>query len=127
MTTYTAITNAEIDQDSPVTEPLMTKLRDNPLAIAEGASGAPRIQKAAIQPNDLGYNTLNYSFGSASGTVGGGGAATVSLISSLAFVPNFNASDVSASGAIGQGNTVKFVGNGSTSYTYTVSWIYINA
>ena len=48
MTTYTTITNAEIDQDSPVTQPLMTALRDNMIAITEGASGAPLIQTAAI-------------------------------------------------------------------------------
>jgi len=35
MTTYTTIPDTDIDQDSPVTQPLMTALRDNPLAIAE--------------------------------------------------------------------------------------------
>jgi len=49
MTTYTSIPNADIDQDSPVTQPLMTALRDNPIAITEGASGAPRIVAAAIE------------------------------------------------------------------------------
>lgn len=48
MTTYTAITNGQIDQDSPITQPLMTALRDNPIALAEGASGAPRINGSAI-------------------------------------------------------------------------------
>jgi len=48
MTTYTTIPNSDIDQDSPVTQPLMTSLRDNPIAITEGASGAPRIVNAAI-------------------------------------------------------------------------------
>lgn len=48
MTTYTTITNAEIDQDSPITQPLMTALRDNPVAITEGAAGAPKIQAAAL-------------------------------------------------------------------------------
>lgn len=43
MTTYTNIPDGDIDQDSPVTQPLMTALRDNPIAITEGASGAPRI------------------------------------------------------------------------------------
>lgn len=38
MTTYTTIPNTDIDQDSPVTQPLMTALRDNPLAIAEADS-----------------------------------------------------------------------------------------
>lgn len=36
MTTYTTIPNTDIDQDSPITQPLMTALRDNPIAIAEG-------------------------------------------------------------------------------------------
>lgn len=44
MTSYTTISNAEIDQDSPATQPLFTSLRDNPIAIAEGAVGAPRIE-----------------------------------------------------------------------------------
>lgn len=49
MTTYTTITNAEVDQDSPVTQPLMTALRDNPLAIAEGDATAPGVQIAALK------------------------------------------------------------------------------
>lgn len=48
MTTYTAIVGSEIDVDSPITESLMTRLRDNPIAITEGASGAPNIQTAAL-------------------------------------------------------------------------------
>lgn len=43
MTTYTPIENSEIDQDSVVQPPLMAALRDNPIALAEGASGAPKI------------------------------------------------------------------------------------
>lgn len=41
MTTYVSIPNGDIDQDSPITQPLMTALRDNPLAIAEGDTTAP--------------------------------------------------------------------------------------
>jgi len=48
MTTYTAIPNTSIDIDSPVTQPLLTALRDNPIAITEGSSGAPRISTAAF-------------------------------------------------------------------------------
>jgi len=48
MTTYTAIPDADIDTDSPITQSLMTLLRDNPLGIQEGASGAPRIVRGAI-------------------------------------------------------------------------------
>ncbi len=48
MTTYTTIANSEVDPDSPVTSTLMTRMRDNPLAQAEGASGAPKIAGAAM-------------------------------------------------------------------------------
>jgi len=54
MTTYTTIPNSDIDQDSPVTQPLMTALRDNPIAITEGSSGAPRIANAAFNNSVLG-------------------------------------------------------------------------
>lgn len=59
MTTYTTIPDADIDQDSPVTQPLMTALRDNPIAIAEGASGAPKLQNAALGGLYLGSINAN--------------------------------------------------------------------
>jgi hypothetical protein len=48
MADWTTIANNEIDGDSPITESLMTALRDNPVAITQGASGAPKIQNAAL-------------------------------------------------------------------------------
>jgi hypothetical protein len=41
MTSYTAIPNGDIDQDSPITQPLITALRDNPIAIAERDASVP--------------------------------------------------------------------------------------
>ena len=41
MTTYITINNSEIDPDSPITSELMTKLRDNPIAMAENDSSVP--------------------------------------------------------------------------------------
>lgn len=48
MTAYVTIPDTDIDQDSPVTQTLMTALRDNAIAITEGSSGAPRIQAKAL-------------------------------------------------------------------------------
>jgi len=48
MATYTAITDAEIDQDSPITQTLMTKYRDNLTAVVEGDDTAPRILSPAL-------------------------------------------------------------------------------
>jgi hypothetical protein len=60
MTSYITINNSEIDPDSPITADLMTKMRDNPLAIGEGATGAPRIigQSMARYGNGLPVMTI---------------------------------------------------------------------
>lgn len=52
MTDYNAIANADIDQDSPITDTLLQSLRDNPIAMMEGASGAPRLYGDAVATND---------------------------------------------------------------------------
>lgn len=46
MTAWVTIPDGDIDPDSPITTPLMTALRDNVAATAEGSSGAP-----AVTPN----------------------------------------------------------------------------
>lgn len=48
MTTYSTIADSEIDPESPGTTTLFTKLRDNPLSIAEGDATAPSISSSAI-------------------------------------------------------------------------------
>lgn len=48
MATWRTIANGEIDLDSPVTQQLLSALRDNTVAVTEGASGAPRVQDAAL-------------------------------------------------------------------------------
>lgn len=49
MTTFTTITAGETDVDSPITQPLMEALRDNPLAMFEGTAGAPGLQLEALE------------------------------------------------------------------------------
>jgi hypothetical protein len=48
---YTEITNTEIEPGKPLTTSLVTRIRDNPIAIANGDTGAPKVQTAAIQDN----------------------------------------------------------------------------
>lgn len=43
MVDYVTITDAQIDPEAPITSELMSALRDNPIAIAEGAPGAPTV------------------------------------------------------------------------------------
>jgi hypothetical protein len=66
MTTYTAIPDSDIDPESPITTTLMTQMRDNPIAITEGAAGAPPIANAAL---------AGYPFSASAGDVTGLGWA----------------------------------------------------
>jgi len=49
MPDYTTIANSQVDPESPVTSELMTALRDNPLAIAEGDDTAPRVNSKGMR------------------------------------------------------------------------------
>ena len=57
MADYRTITDAEVDPDAPLTSSLGYAFRDNPTAIAEGATGAPRIQDAALDTSVTGAGT----------------------------------------------------------------------
>ena len=46
---WVTIADSDIDPDSPITTSLMTALRDNPIAIADGSAGAPAVQTAALE------------------------------------------------------------------------------
>lgn len=48
MATWTIIPDTDIAQDKPIKAETGLALRDNAIAIAEGAAGAPRIQTAAL-------------------------------------------------------------------------------
>ena len=52
MTAYITITDEETDPGAPGTSELWKKWRDNPIALAEGATGAPRILGAALIPEE---------------------------------------------------------------------------
>lgn len=48
MADYRVIADTEVDPDAPVTSELAYAFRDNPIASFEGASGAPKLQDAAL-------------------------------------------------------------------------------
>lgn len=91
MTTYRTIASTETDGYSPATVPLFTALADNPTAIAEGASGAPRVDGRALDVvlNDTDVNVPT-----------GGGATTV-LVTNTTFT---NLSYVMVTGFADLGN-----------------------
>ena len=50
MSDYIGITEAQSNPFAPFTSELVKQLRDNPIAIAEGAEGAPRVAQIGIEP-----------------------------------------------------------------------------
>lgn len=55
MTDWVNITDAQVDPDAPLTSEIAYAWRDNVVAMAEGALGAPRISPIAMQSNILGH------------------------------------------------------------------------
>lgn len=48
MADWVTINDSQVDPDAPLTSELAYAWRDNPVALAEGAVGAPRIEDAAL-------------------------------------------------------------------------------
>lgn len=59
MTTYTTITDVETDPEAPLTSELAKKWRDNPIAMFEGAAGAPRLYRDAL--NSFAVGDTNFA------------------------------------------------------------------
>lgn len=126
MADWTNINDSQVDPDAPVTSELGYAWRDNPIAIAEGAPGAPRIVRGA----------LSTATNSVSGSVPGEGSAVVQL-NAYSFFPNIRkilgggsalrveAVDAGTAGAdIAQ---FELSQDGPSPIQFSVSWRYIAA
>ena len=58
MTAWTTIPNTSLESGAPIRGVDGVALRDNPIAIAEGATGAPKIQAAAFDDLTIGAEKL---------------------------------------------------------------------
>ena len=128
MTSYITITDAETDPEAPLTSELAKKWRDNPIALAEGAIGAPRIYSLAFAPVAAGDVVIDkltpqgltvelVSFGSA-----GSASGTVSS----AYVKDTGVYTVINTGTIRIKGTVSGSTSGSASFSSPAFRIYKN-
>lgn len=112
MASYDKIEDSEIAPESPITSSLMTRLRDNPEAIASGAAGAPPLSGVLIDSQTFtsdgtldtsGYDDSNFIIfhcwgGGGSGAKigsglrdlasGGGGGGYIKVVAKVADVPD---------------------------------------
>ena len=137
MTDYTTITDTQVDPEAPITSELMTALRDNPIAITEGSSGAPKVQTAGLQ--DSAVTTAKIANGNVtapkipistttnSGTLVDGDAVTIAYPSSnYIFFPSLTGTNTVLRGQLtNNGLYLQNVGNSTGSYT--VTWRFITA
>lgn len=145
MADWTDIPDANLEPDRPIRSVDGLALRDNPIALADGASGAPRIQTNAIEndavtqdkiaSNSVGRSEAISGTSSTSGTIGGGGNTGITL-DNWALFPSFggaeNSSDIrivlDTSSASASSPKVRLVNTDSQSArTYDIAWRYINS
>ena len=141
MADWTNLPDTTFEPGAPAKGRDMRFLRDNPIAIAEGAAGAPKIQTAAIATSavtqakmatdSVGRAQLRTATGSFSQSIGGGGSTTLTL-DDYSFAPSLQGDRASLefrpSISTASPSQPRFdIVNTSTgsSRTFTAAWRYI--
>lgn len=88
MTDYIAIAETEDDPEAPITSSWGKRVRNNPVAITEGAAGAPRIQTAAIANGAVTAAKLATGTGERDWVLARIAAAAVGAVGTYAFLYN---------------------------------------
>jgi hypothetical protein len=125
MADYTTITDAQVDPEAPITSELMSALRDNPIAITEGASGAPKVQTAGIQDDAVTAAKLNVVTSSYSGSLADSASAYISRPNATSFIPSVTGqSNTQIEAKLANGG-LKITNLSSSTLTWAVSWSYV--
>lgn len=80
MTSYTPLTDTQLQAGKPISQAKARALRDNPIAITEGASGAPTVQTAAVADAAITRAKLSTTTTSGTAAVGAGASASYTLV-----------------------------------------------
>lgn len=151
MADYEVILDAELEPGAPITSSIGFRFRDNPVAIAEGAAGAPRVSSGALedasvtsakiasgsvsqakmQSNSVGTSQIKFGSNSVSGGVGGGGNQTISLNDFALFPSISNGGDfvLKTAGGSASASSPKFAieNTAGVNRTYEVAWRFLSS
>ena len=106
MTAYTTIPDSELAPDAPARSINAIQLRDNPIAITEGASGAPRNVDASL---DTTATTAGRDWVLARTAL-----AAVGTVGTYAFLlPSISNGGIVAAGATRAGSTLRYANSNS--------------
>ena len=133
MADYVEILDTQIEPDAPLTAVLAGQWRDNCIAIAEGAAGAPRVQRAAIQNSAINRVKLDTATNSVSGSIAIGSSVNITM-DAYSFFPRTTGQSslvllVAGSGGSGADEARFGFFNSSTDnpQTYSAAWRHIVA
>lgn len=135
MADYVPIPDSMVDPDAPLTSDLMYRVRDNPIAIAEGATGAPRVQNAALSNDSVNRRTSRTGVASAAGTLGENGVALIEM-NNYSFFPDLRGGSGAFSGPLdvrthGSGSpnaatpSFSLLNSASANRAYDIRWRYL--
>lgn len=100
---------------------------ENPVAIAEGAAGAPKISTEALGANSINENAMKVELQTRSGTLGGNATTIIEIPGNLVFFPRVSGGTLGGSPIEGvmAGGHLKLFNPESESANYTVTWYRI--
>jgi hypothetical protein len=119
--TWTAISTGSLAVDKKVTSPMMIALRDNPIAIANGDAGAPKVTSGG----------LNLGITSISGTLAAAASTTITL-NALSFFPSvwsngatYTMGTTAGGAAVLSAPQIKISNISGATVSYDLKWYYI--
>ena len=100
---------------------------ENPVALAEGAAGAPKIQTAAYGANTVNENAMRVQQFSATGTIGANSTVKVTIAGNLVFFPRVSGGTLGGTPIRGYMSDGQLILENleDASADYTVSWYRI--
>lgn len=127
MASYTDQSTDSLLPGEPWTSAKALACFENPVAIAEGAAGAPKIATAAYGPNSVNENAMKVQQFTATGTLGGNATTIITIPGNLVFFPRVSGGTLGGNPIEGvmAGGQLKLFNPESASADYTVSWYRI--
>lgn len=122
MATWTNITNAALEPGKPIRSVDGLALRDNPIAIAEGASGAPRIVNDAVTNGTLGSEKFQTGTAERDWVLGRTSGASTGALGTYAFLARISGGNALAGTVIAGSDLEYSDSGGQSSGTPSGSW-----
>lgn len=101
---------------------------ENPVAIAEGAAGAPKISTEALDANSINENAMKVELETRSGTLTPAASALIEIPGNLVFFPRVTGGSLATGfveGVMSQGHLRVRNTDPDNSHSYTVTWYRI--